>query len=86
TPYDRILATSLGSYAAAMVADGHFDRMVVLRENRLSSVSLSAVANKVRTVPPNAPAILSALAVGTSFGVSSFEQRFVGTEVSAVLS
>ncbi|MEM6648277.1 MAG: ATP-dependent 6-phosphofructokinase, partial [Bacteroidota bacterium] len=78
TPYDRILATSLGSYAAAMVADGHFDRMVVLRENRLSSVSLAAVANKVRTVPPNAPAILSALAVGTSFGVSSFEQRFVG--------
>ncbi|GAB5519015.1 MAG: ATP-dependent 6-phosphofructokinase [Rhodothermales bacterium] len=86
TAYDRILATALGSYAASMVADGHFDRMVVLQENRLSSVPLEAVANKTRIVPPNAPAILSALAVGTSFGVSDFQQRFIGTEPSAVLS
>jgi 6-phosphofructokinase 1 len=69
TAYDRNLATAFGSYAAAMVADGNFGRMVALHDNRLTSVELSVVANRIRTVPPDSPMIAAALSVGTSFGV-----------------
>jgi 6-phosphofructokinase 1 len=70
-PYDRTLATAFGSYAASMVASGEFGCLAVLKDGRLSSVPLSEVAGKTRTVPMNAPLIASALSVGTSFGVPS---------------
>ena len=86
TPYDRNLATVLGSYAASMVADGAFGRMVALQENHLTSISLAEIAGKVRTIPLDAPVLAAALAVGTSFGVPDFEHRLVGTETSAKMS
>ena len=86
TPFDRNLASAYGAYAAAMVADGQFGAMVALKENKLTSVSLEDVAEKVRVVPANAAMISTALAVGTSFGVSNFEQRFVGTKSSSPLT
>jgi len=86
TPYDRNLATAFGSYAAAMVANQQYGRMVALQDNRLTSVSLNEVADKVRTVPRNAPMIAAALAVGTSFGVKDLELRFEGTGKSAKIA
>ena len=82
TPFDRNLATAFGAYAAAMVADGQFGCMVALQNNRLTSVSLENVAEKVRTIPADAAMISTALAVGTSFGVKTLDQRFSGTQVS----
>ena len=73
-PFDRTLATAFGSYAASMVAEGQFGRMAVLKNSRLDSVPLSDVADKVRTVPLDAPLIASALSVGTSFGIPRSEQ------------
>lgn len=84
--YDRNLGTVFGSYAAAMVADGNFGRMVALQDNRLSSVALQDVANKTRTVPPNAPMVAAALAVGTSFGVTDHDLRLAGTQTSIAMS
>ena len=86
TPYDRNLATVYGSYAASMVADSAFGRMVALQENHLTSIPLAEIAGKVRTIPLDAPMLAAALAVGTSFGVPDLEHRLVGTEVSAKMS
>ena len=86
TPFDRNIASAFGAYAAAMAADGEYGSMVALKENKLTSVSLESVAEKVRTVPADAAMISTALAVGTSFGVSNFKTRFVGTKHSTPLT
>ena len=86
TPFDRNIASAFGAYAAAMAADGEYGSMVALKENKLTSIPLESVAEKVRTVPADAAMISTALAVGTSFGVSNFENRFVGTKHSTPLT
>lgn len=86
TPYDRNLATAFGTYAASMVADGHFSRMVALHGNRLTSVSFDEVANKTRVVPPDNPMIAAALGVGTSFGIRDFDYRMKGTQKSEAVT
>jgi phosphofructokinase-like protein len=86
TPFDRILGTAFGSYAAAMVTDGQFGRMVALQDNRLTSVPLSEVANKTRTIPLDAPILHAARAVGTSFGVRDLDVRMQGSRPSASVS
>jgi 6-phosphofructokinase 1 len=44
-------------------------------------VPLESVANKTRTVPLDEPLIASALAVGTSFGVSDLAARLPNEDV-----
>jgi phosphofructokinase-like protein len=68
TSYDRIFATNLGRYAANLVAARQFGRAVVMRDNKLSSVTLQKVANKTRLVPRTDRTFLSALSLGISFG------------------
>lgn len=68
TPFDRVFATNLGCYAAALVASKRYGRMVAVRDNKLTSVKLDEVANKTRLVPRDHISIAAALAVGTSFG------------------
>lgn len=68
TPFDRMLATSFGCYAASLIASGQYGRMVTLQDNALSSVPLDQVAHRTKTVPTDAMLVASALAVGTSFG------------------
>ena len=86
TAFDRVLATAFGSYAAAMVRDGQFGRMVALRENQLTSVPFADVADRTRTVPPDSPVLASALAVGTSFGVKDLDVTLAGTRSSQTMS
>ncbi len=68
TPWDRVLATSFGNTAVELLVSGVKNRLVVLKNNKLSSVPLSQVAGKIRTVPVNSPLIKAARAVNTSFG------------------
>ncbi|MEP0547372.1 MAG: ATP-dependent 6-phosphofructokinase [Rhodothermales bacterium] len=86
TSYDRTLATAFGSYAAAMVEDRKFGRMVALYENRLRSVPFIEVANKTRTVRPDSPMVAAAIAVGTSFGVPDLDVALEGDAVSGAVS
>lgn len=86
TGYDRALATAFGTYAASMVADGHFGHMVALQQNQLTSVPFSEVANKTRTVPADAPMIAAALSVGTSFGVRDLDYRLTGTRETSLVT
>lgn len=69
TAYDRNLSTSFGAVAAKMVAGGQFGRMVAYQNGTFTSVGLSEVANKTRTVSRDNRLLQSARALGTSFGV-----------------
>jgi 6-phosphofructokinase 1 len=67
---DRVLATSLGTAAADLLAKGDYGRMVALTGNDITSVSLSVPESKVKTVPENHYMIDTAIAVGTCMGIS----------------
>jgi 6-phosphofructokinase len=68
TPFDRVLATRLGTYAAEMLAAGTFNHMVCMKGADVASVPLELVAGKIKFVPPDHPLIRSARMVGTNFG------------------
>lgn len=69
TPFDRILATNFGAYAAGLVARGDFGHMVSLKQNALTSVSLSSVADQNRRIPHDSAHVRAAYATGVSLGV-----------------
>ncbi|MDR2245984.1 MAG: 6-phosphofructokinase [Treponema sp.] len=66
---DRVLATSLGTAAAELLARGDYGKMVALQGNRIGAVDLSVPAGKVKTVPTDHFMVDTALAVGTCMGV-----------------
>ncbi|KAA0228291.1 ATP-dependent 6-phosphofructokinase [candidate division KSB1 bacterium] len=68
TPYDRILATNFGAKAVALCAAGNFGQMVALRGSEVVSVPIKEAIAKQKLVPHNHAMVLSARAVGTSFG------------------
>lgn len=68
TPFDRILATRLGTYAAELAARGEYNRMVAVKGSEVTSVPLEEVAGKLKLVPKDHPLIRSARRVGTNFG------------------
>lgn len=69
TPFDRVLATNFGAYAAEMVAEKKYGRMVAIRDNTFTSVALSEVAEGNRQIPKDSPILKSILSTGISFGV-----------------
>ena len=81
TSYDRNLATCYGAHAAALVAEGTYGVMAARQDGDFTEVPLESVANKTRTVPLDEPLIASALAVGTSFGVSDLAARLPNEDV-----
>jgi len=68
TPYDRLLATRLGTAAAQLAADGVHGVMVAVRGDGTKPIPLKRVAGKRKPVPPDHPWIQAARQVGTSFG------------------
>ncbi len=68
TPYDRVLATKLGTRAVDLIEKGDFGYMVAVKGNSLAKVRLQDVAKGQRTVRSNDPLIAAARSVGTSFG------------------
>lgn len=68
TAHDRVLATSFGHTALELVVAGKKNRLVVWKNNQVSSVPLAEVAGKVRKVPVNSPLIAAARGVNTCFG------------------
>jgi 6-phosphofructokinase 1 len=65
---DRVLATSLGTAAADLLAKGDYGRMVALSGNDITSVDLSVPEGKVKTVPTDHYMLDTAVAVGTCLG------------------
>jgi 6-phosphofructokinase 1 len=68
TPFDRILATRFGTYAAELLAQGEYNRMVAMKGAEVTSVPIENVAGKVKLVPLDHPLLRTARHVGTSFG------------------
>ncbi|MCL2478582.1 MAG: 6-phosphofructokinase [Treponema sp.] len=65
---DRVLATSLGTAAANLLARGEYGRMVALDGNLINSVDLSVPAGKIKSVPLDHYMIDTAVSVGTCMG------------------
>ncbi len=67
-PFDRVLATSLGTAAAELILQDKFGFMVGLQNHQIIPVPLADVAGKLKQVPLDSLLIRSALALGVSFG------------------
>jgi 6-phosphofructokinase 1 len=68
TPFDRVLATSLGTKAMELMQNGEFGYMSAVKGNKLIKFPLDKVAVGPKTVPAAYPLIQSARSVGTCFG------------------
>lgn len=68
TPFDRVLATRLGTRAVDLIVNKEFGYMVAVKGNSLGKVSLKEVSRGPRTVPSDEPLIEVARNVGTCFG------------------
>jgi len=65
---DRVLSTRFGHAAIRLLANGEFNRMVVVQHGQMTSVPIEEVANKQRLVSLDDELIQAARSVGTSFG------------------
>jgi len=68
SPMDRILATRFGAHATSLIAEQKFGRMVNLKDNNISSLSLKEVAGRLNKVPLDFKLIINAKQMGTCFG------------------
>jgi len=69
SPFDRLLATRLGTFACSLVARNEFGKMAALKGRDIKAVELKDAVKSVRHVKSKDPIIESAISVGTSFGV-----------------
>jgi 6-phosphofructokinase 1 len=68
TPFDRVLATRLGTRAVDMSNEGQFGCMAGVKNSLIEAVPLEEVAKGQRKVQPDDPLIRSARSVATCFG------------------
>jgi 6-phosphofructokinase 1 len=68
TPFDRVLATRMGTSAVDMIVNRQFRQMVGLSGESLAGVPLQEIAGRQRTVSPDHALVRSARSAGTSFG------------------
>ncbi|MCL2765318.1 MAG: 6-phosphofructokinase [Treponema sp.] len=68
---DRVLATSLGTAAVELLANGKYGRMVALTGSDIGSIDLRVPEGKVKNVPTDHYMIDTARAVGTCMGIGA---------------
>jgi len=68
SPFDRNLATRLGSHATELIAAQSFGRMVCIQGQQVDSIPLSEVAGKTKLVPVDHDLIKQGVKMGISFG------------------
>lgn len=71
TPADRILATRYGAYAAELINNEQYGLMVKKEGDIISSIPLTEVGYKLRTVPIDHPIIKKAKGLGICLGSSN---------------
>jgi 6-phosphofructokinase 1 len=67
-PYDRVLATEMGVYAAKLIAKRSFGKAVAVKNGRISENLLKDVAGKTKTIPMDDPLLDVGRDIGISFG------------------
>ena len=68
SPFDRILATRYGAYAAQLISEDRYGFMVAMKGENLVPVPLSEVMGKLKLVEPDNPLVRKARYMGTNFG------------------
>ena len=68
TPFDRILATRLGTKTVEMIESKSFGCMAAAKGNSIIAVPLAEVAGGLRTVQSDDPLVQSARSISTCFG------------------
>jgi 6-phosphofructokinase 1 len=68
TSMDRILATSYGGFAADLIAQGNYGKMVAMKDNRITCVPLADVAGKLKLITPDHFLVERARNLGVCFG------------------
>lgn len=68
TPTDRVLATRYGSFAAKLIANGKYGRMVAVRENHITSVPLADIAGRLKIIATDNYLVEQARNLGVCFG------------------
>ena len=68
SPADRLLATRYGASVVEMIVKEQFGKMVSLKGNEISSVSLEEVSDKLKTIPVDLPLLNMARNLDICFG------------------
>lgn len=68
SPYDRVLATKFGTYAARLILKNDYGKMVAIVDNRLTALPLGEIAGKKKLVPKNHRLVQSGRMLNMSFG------------------
>ena len=68
TPFDRILASRFGVRAVELIAAEKFGRMVALKGQQVTDVAISQAVAQLNRVDPEGELVLTAEALGISFG------------------
>lgn len=75
-PYDRLIATTLGTAAAEFLNAGELGKLVVICNGEVKGIPLEQTAGKLKLVPACHPLIEDAKRVGTCFGDGPAEAEF----------
>ncbi len=67
-PYDRLLATEMGVYAAKLIRDKQFGHTVAVVNGRITSNLMKDVAGKTKTIPLDSKLLEVGRDIGLSFG------------------
>lgn len=68
TSFDRVLATRFGGKAVELVKRGEFGTMVAFDPPEIVATPIADVVGKTKTVPPDYDLLITARALGISFG------------------
>lgn len=69
TPFDRWVATQYGVMAVNALARGKHGVMTAMQKNAVITIPLEHAVQKLHRVDPGSHEVLSAMAIGTSFGI-----------------
>lgn len=66
--FDRVLSSRFGAYAAQLIKEEKYGRLVVLKDNDVTDIALSDSAGKLKYVSPDDSIVQNARTLGISFG------------------
>lgn len=66
--FDRLISLRFGAAAIRCIQNGDFNRLVTLKNNKLTSIPISSVANKMKSVPLDSDTVQTARDIGICLG------------------
>lgn len=67
-PFDRVLSTNIGAFAAKLIQQGTYGVTVSVKNNEYVATPLKDIAGKTKKVDPNSAIIQNARMIGIQFG------------------